>query len=331
MAQASRLGTVLLLALTPSACTLLDGLSGLTGAGGDDAGSDVAEIDAPVDASEVGPTDTGKPPVESGADAPRDVGHDAPPDRTTMDVAQDTTPPVDVQQEPPPLAYFQVVAMDMPQAYWRLDEPVGSTTAHDATGNGHDGTYTGGVALASPGAIANDADTAATFDGTSGYIDVKNAFQFAGMTAYTLEAWVKPPATLDANFHSWMGRNDGQPPTEGYLAYTDPSGPLFVVERIDSATKVFANGNTAPAASTWAHVVVTYQGGVGSNVWVNGQSGSASTSDVSLAGATSDFVIGAENGGLTSWWSGEIDEVAVYGYALSQMQIQNHYKVGTGQ
>lgn len=336
MAPASRLGTVVLLALTPSACTLLDGLSGLTGAGGDDASGDVVGADAPDETADApgqdadgATTDTGKPGPESGADARRDVGGDAPADTTTMDVVQDTTPPVDVQQEPPPLAYFQVVAMDMPQAYWRLDEPVGSTTAHDATGNGHDGTYTGGVTLASPGAIANDADTAATFDGTSGYIDVKNAFQFAGTTTFTLEAWLKP--NLDTNYHAWIGRNDGQPPSEGYLAYVDPMGPFYMLERLDSATKVFANGNVAPANATWAYVVVTYPGGAGANVWVNGQPGTASTNDVALAGATTDFVIGAEAGGATSWWSGEIDEVAVYGYALSQTQIQNHYKVGTGQ
>ena len=335
MAARLRLGTVVLLALTPSACTLLDGLGGLTGAGGDDASGDVVGADAPDETADapgsggdVGTTDTGKPGPESGADAARDVGRETEADSTTMDVVQDVTSPPDVQ-EAPPLAYFQVVAMDMPQAYWRLDEPVGSTTAHDATGNGHDGTYTGGVTLAQPGAIANDADTAVTFDGASGYVDVKNSFAFAGMSAFTLEAWVKP-TTLDANFHSWMGRNDGQPPTEGYLAYTDPSGPFFVVERIDSTTKVFANGSIAPAAATWAYVVITYQSGTGPNVWVNGQIGTGSSTDVSLAGATSDFVIGAENGGLTSWWLGEIDEVAVYAYALSQMQIQNHYNVGTG-
>ncbi len=319
MAHASRLGTVVLLALTPSACTLLDGLGGLAGVGGDDVSGD---------APDGGTTDSAKPPIDSSADAPRDAGGESQRESSTVDVTQDV-PPADVQQEPPPLAYFQVVAMDMPQAYWRLDEPSGSTTAHDATGNGHDGTYVGGVALGAGGAIANDQDTAASFDGTSGYVDVKNAFQFAGMTAFTLEAWLKP--NVDSQYRCWMSRNDGQPPTEGYLAYVDPAGPFFMLERIDSGTKTFANGPIAPATATWAHVVVTYQQGVASIVWVNAQPGPTETNDVSLAGATSDFVIGAEVGGATAFWSGEIDEVAVYAYALSATQIQTHYKVGTGQ
>jgi hypothetical protein len=324
MAPRLRLGTVVLLAVAPSACTLIDGLGGLTGGGGDDASGDVGGGgDVNGDGPEAGTSDMWTPPTESGADARH------PESSTTDVVGRDTTPPPDVQQEAPPLPYFQVVAMDTPLAYWRLDEQAGTTTAHDITGNGHDGTYTGGVTLGAAGAIVNDADTAASFDGASGYVDVKNAFQFAGMAAFTLEGWLKP--TVDTNYHAWIGRNDGQPPSEGYLGYIDPAGQLYMIERISAGTKIFTNGSIAAANATWAYVVITYQSGVGSTVWVNAQAGPATTNDVSLAGATSDFVIGAENGGLTSWWAGEIDEVAVYGYALSQTQIQTHYKVGTGQ
>ncbi len=329
MAPTPRLGAVFLLALTPSACTLLDGLGGLTGTGGDDAGGDVVGADAPDETGDVGATDTGKPGPESGSDAPRDVGGDTQPDSTTADVAQDTTMPPDVQ-EAQPLAYFQVVAADSPQAYWRLDEPVGSTTAHDATGNHYDGTYVGGVTLAVKGAIANDQDTAASFDGATAWVDCKNIFQFAGKTAFTLEAWVQP--TLDGQYRSWMSRNDSSgPPTEGYLAFIEPAGNLYNFQRVDSGTKITADSSIAATSATWAHVVVTYDPSVGSIVYVNGQAGPTTTSDVSLAGATSDFTIGAQNVGGTAWWLGAIDEVAVYAYALSSTQIQTHYKVGTGQ
>jgi len=325
MAPRLRLGAVFLLAVTPSACTVLDPLSGLTPAGGDDGGGDVVTGDAP----DVGTSDAGRPPTDSGADGPSDATTDTQHDASTMDVVeQDTKPPPDAQ-DGAALAYYQVVAADSPQAYWRLDEAVGSTTAHDATGNGHDGTYKGGVTLGGAGAIANDADTAATFDGASGYVDVPGAFAFAGTADFTLEGWLKPAAVND--YYAWIGRNDGQPPSEGYLGYVDPSGPFFMLERTDTGTKVYTQGAGAPAVGSWAYVVVTYQHGVGSIVWVNGQAGTTQTNDVSLAGATSDFIIGAENGGATSWWSGEIDEVAVYDYALSAARIQAHYMVGTGQ
>lgn len=329
MAAPLRTGTLLLLALTPSACTLLDGLGGLAGAGGDDAGGDVIGADAPGSDADVGTGDTGNPGPESGADAPRDVGGDTQRESSTMDVAQDVPSPADVQ-EAPPLAYYQVVAADSPQAYWRLDEPLNATTAHDLTGNHYDGTYVGGVTLAVPGAIANDQDTAASFDGATAWVDAKNIFQFAGKVPFTLEAWVKP--MLDTSYRSWLSRNDSSgPPSEGYLAFIEPAGNIYSFQRVDSGTKITAQGSIAATNDTWTYLVVVYDPSVGSTVYVNAQAGPPSTSDVSLAGATTDFTIGAQNAGTTSWWLGAIDEVAVYDYALPAGHIQTHYKVGTGQ
>lgn len=332
MAHASRLGTVLLLALTPSACTLLDGLDGLAGSGGDDASGDVVGPDArgetgdaPAERADVAGGDGSMPGPESGADVARETQ----PESSTADVTQDTAPPQDVTQEQP-LAYFQVVAMDMPQAYYRLDELSG-TTAHDATGHGNDGTYTGGYVLGVTGAIANDQDTAASFDGSTGYVDVKNAFAFAGKVPFTLEAWLKP-SIVDNNYRCWMSKNDqGTGPSEGYLGFVDSSTSVFSFQRVDSGTKITAGSNVAAVANTWAYVVVTYDPMAGSIVYVNAQGSTPQTNDVSLAGAVTDFVIGAENGGSTAWWAGAIDEVAVYGYALTAAQVQNHYMVGTGQ
>lgn len=323
MAPRLRLGTILVLAVTPSACSLIGGLDGLTGGGGNDASAEVS-VDAPSEGADVGTTDGSNPVPESGADATSE----AQPDSSAADVVQDVTAP-DVT-ESGTVAYFTEVAMDSPQAYWRLDDPAGSTTAKDVTGNGHDGTYMGGVTLGAAGAIANDADPAASFDGATGWIDVKNAFTFAGKVPFSLEAWVKP-STLDSNYHSWMSKNDSSgPPSEGYLAFLDPTGP-FSFQRVDSGTKITAQGGTNAAAGTWAHVVVVYDPTAGTIVYVNGQAGAAQAMDVSLAGATTDFTIGAQNAGTTAWWLGAIDEVAVYDYALSAARILAHYNVGIGQ
>ena len=51
---------------------------------------------------------------------------------------------------------------DAPAGYWRLDETSGTTAADTIGGNA--GTYSGGVTLGIPGAVAGD--TAASFDGT---------------------------------------------------------------------------------------------------------------------------------------------------------------------
>src|SRR5438874_13602683 len=56
--------------------------------------------------------------------------------------------------------YSAVVLADTPLGYWRLGESDASQPAKDASGNGYDGTYNGGVTVGQPGAINGDADTA---------------------------------------------------------------------------------------------------------------------------------------------------------------------------
>jgi hypothetical protein len=65
----------------------------------------------------------------------------------------------------PAVTYPDHVLDDGAVAYWRLGEASG-TTAVDATGNGHDGTYVFSPTLGVTGLLINDVDTAATFTGT---------------------------------------------------------------------------------------------------------------------------------------------------------------------
>src|SRR6266852_7303617 len=68
--------------------------------------------------------------------------------------------------------YSAVILADKPLGYWRLGESDPSQAAKDASGNGNDGTYVGGVTLGQKGAINRDPDTAAQFDGSTGYVDI---------------------------------------------------------------------------------------------------------------------------------------------------------------
>src|SRR5262249_37607737 len=66
--------------------------------------------------------------------------------------------------------YSAVILADNPLGYWRLGESKTSMPAEDATTNGNDGTYVGEVTLGHPGAIVGDPDTAALFDGATGFV-----------------------------------------------------------------------------------------------------------------------------------------------------------------
>jgi hypothetical protein len=330
-ARAPSAGALLACALAVGACGELFPLDGLTGnnagaadgaagdgasSGGDGAGSGDALAEG---ASLDGPADAHGPDV---------VGLDAPPDTTVESGPPDAKP--EASQEASPVSYAEEVLSDGPIGYWRLDEPAGQSGAKDSSTSHNDGAYVGGVTLGAPGAIANDADTAATFDGTSGYVEMGQAFAFAGTAACSFEAWVKP--VLNASYQGILARNDESgPPTEGYLFFVEPSDTAYYdFQRVDSGNKFTIQSSTIASDGVWAHLVVTYDGAQAVE-YFDGQAQSTEPTTLSLAGATSNFVLAAEGGGATEWFTGTLDEVAVYDKALPAGRVLAHYHVGTGQ
>ncbi len=351
MGARSRLAMVVVLAAAPTACNALFSLDGLNGAGagGDAAGAEAAGGEAGHASGEAGP-DTGGGPGETGAegggtpeaggngdadatsssgdpdahDSGGTTGVDAPPETTVADSPHEAAP------ESGTVGYAQTVLADGPIGYWRLDEPLGATVAKDSSGHGNDGTYVGGVALQAKGAIAGDSDTAATFDGATGWVDVGAAFPFTGTVACSFEVWAM--TTADDDYRSMLSRDDNATgPSVGYLMYIEPSSnPYYNFERVTAGQKSIAEGTvTQVVPNTWQHVVATFDG-TKVVLYVNGVVGDTESNTFSVQASTHDFVIGAEEGGQTAWWEGPLDEVAVYDYALTQTQVQHHYAVGTG-
>ncbi|HEY3821875.1 MAG TPA: LamG domain-containing protein [Polyangiaceae bacterium] len=225
-----------------------------------------------------------------------------------------------------PTGYPAQVLADAPLAYWRFDEASG-TKAADSSGHGNDATYEGGITLAAPGALAGDGDTAATFDGVSGFVDAGNLFAFAGQTQFSLEAWAS--VEVQSTYAGLVTRNDavGGPPSEGYLLFVGPTDGPFGFQRLDGASVSTAASVAGPGASGFTYVVATFDG-LELVVYVNGESQGSQTASFSIAGAVADFVVGAEAGGTGNYLSGTLDEVAVYDHALSADRVRTHYLAG---
>ena len=221
-----------------------------------------------------------------------------------------------------PSMYATTVEGDHPVAYWRLDETSG-TTAHDATGNGHDGTINGGVTLGQPGAT-NDGDTAMSFDGSSGDITVSNLTGIpSGNQSYTLEAWVK-----GLNGANNMGSPDG---FIGYGNYgTDGQVIAFRDAGCNGLDTYWWNYDTSANFSanlcdgSYHYIVATYDNATGTRtIYLDGvqvgQDQAPTTNNAQLM----NFALAKTNGG--EYLQGALDDVAIYDYALSQTQITNHY------
>ena len=93
----------------------------------------------------------------------------------------------------PTSTYRDAVLASNPASYWRLGES-GGTIAADEMGL-NPGSYVNGVTLGALGALRNDSDRAASFDGVNDIVSVPDASSLNATTGVTVEAWVKRTKT----------------------------------------------------------------------------------------------------------------------------------------
>jgi hypothetical protein len=215
-------------------------------------------------------------------------------------------------------SYAAAVLADQPLGYWRLDDT--NLVASDASGHEITGTYGAGVTRGVSGALADDPDPAAQFDGASGVISVGANFDFPANAAFSLEAWLKPALLGDTPRHVFT-KQDRQDPKQGYalLVYHE-----LTFERFVAANGIFARFPIS--VDQLYHVVATYDG-VTMSLYVNGTLASTATDTRTVPSIASAALIGATTDTF-NFFSGVIDEVAVYGAALPAARVKEHFMAG---
>lgn len=213
--------------------------------------------------------------------------------------------------------YRDVVLADGPLAYYRLGESVGPT-ARDETGR-FDGTYRGACALGAAGAIGGDADTAVAFDDDC-TVDLGDRFAFADKAPFTVEAWVMSAG--QGNYqHVFTRQLRVGSPVDGYaLLLNTPTTAL--AERFTSGAGAQTDPSTLPAGKL-AHVVLTYDGAA-LRLYADGAPPSIVGDDRVMSTLGAKAFIGSTGGG--NYFSGVIDEVAIYDKALTPDRIEAHRK-----
>jgi len=190
----------------------------------------------------------------------------------------------------------------------------------------NDGDYFGGVPLGIVGAIAGDADTAATFDGLNDYGSVTRTIQ----DDFSIELWFKSTQGIGTGAQWWNGA--GMVDAELNGAFNDFGVSLRSDGRvvagvgtpdvsIVSATGGYNNG-------AWHHVVFTRTKASGAmQLYVDGTSaGTATGSTLSLTSPASINFGRLLNG--TNPFAGSLDEVAVYNVTLPQTTVTSHFNAG---
>ena len=221
-------------------------------------------------------------------------------------------------------SYADTVKQDGPAGYWRLDETTGDVAKDSA--DSHDGAYLNGVTLGRPGALVGDADQAAGFAaGPKTKIDVPWSDALNGSN-FTFECWARVTGG-SGSYRSPMTSRASDGTLRGYLFYAAPNNNWQFWTGNGAGAWTVLQG-PAVQVNAYAHLVGSYDGTTLS-FYVNG----ALAAQLAAPFAPNDVNPLRIGGGATEgdgdfFFEGDLDEVAVYGAALSEDRVLAHYVAG---
>jgi hypothetical protein len=221
------------------------------------------------------------------------------------------------------------------QSFWQLNDSSGTTAVDSKDSN--NGTFEGGFTLGANGLLdssASDSGNKATqFDGHSGYVKVSFNSNL-NTPSFTVEAIVQPSG-VDADTHVIVSSDTGYQLVlsgNAFEASVADGGalqsPVTVNAQAQGGTPYYvAMTYDAPSKTLQLFVNPAASDGFGTFLQTE------NTGDQSFASATvsyqaaksGDFLIGASAGGPSEFFSGVIQDVAVYDRALSFCEIVQHY------
>jgi LruC domain-containing protein len=194
---------------------------------------------------------------------------------------------------------------------WPLNENAG--TIADDVFDGNNGTITG--ATWSSGISGS----CLHFNGSTDWIKVPKASNLNLTNSITMMVWAKTEANLTTKIFQkgdWDGHGIGQGNWDGW------NGTI----RLNNATSTTLHwGDGLPVLNQWYHLAMTYDGTI-MKFYVNGQLKNSKAVSGVLAVNTRDVSIGSDNG-AQKFFKGSIDEVKIYGVALTQTEIQANFKL----
>ena len=234
----------------------------------------------------------------------------------------------------PPSPYAATVLADSPSWQWRMGEASG-TTAYDQAGSNDailNTSTAGGRGV--PGALIGDADTATDFAGTgiTGTVPMISPFWQSGPQTFSLEAWLKTSTTTGGKIIGFGTEDNGRSSTNGNdrNLYMNNAGQIYFGVRPDMGMRRTINSPASYNDDNWHHAVATL-GADGMKLYVDGSLVASNPSYTKAQVYRGYWRIGGDQ--LSNWPSkptneaikADLDEIAVYPYALSAGRVGAHY------
>jgi RHS repeat-associated protein len=226
-------------------------------------------------------------------------------------------------------SYADIVLADSPAAYWRLGESSGSTAA-DASGHADNGTYLNSPGLGATGLLTGDANTAVTVNGTNQSVSTPaNVLTLPSTSsAFSVEAWFETSASTGKEM-IYSARSSGQ--QYAFIELYVSAGKLYGAIEANYSLNTYTVGGGSSVSDGLPHYVVFTRDTSGTmHLFLDGVEVNTATDNGPGNGASTGLdeqQIGADarDG---NYFTGTIDEVAVYNSALDTAQVSAHYTAG---
>ena len=208
---------------------------------------------------------------------------------------------------------------------WTFDEAT-NTVAYDTSGYGDNGTLIGNTHFATDTPYyvvgSGTGKYSMFFDGTDDYISITDS-AYLSSDAVTVSVWVKMNELDRDQFVIYKSHSAN--PWESYrlAVYGATNIPHFrIALEPDGLSSGTANGPSALELNKWYHLVGTFDG-TRIILYINGVAGSpvslsggiwATNNPLYIGGVAADFNI-----------NGFIDDVRIYGVALTALEVQKRY------
>ncbi|MCB1096303.1 MAG: LamG domain-containing protein [Verrucomicrobiae bacterium] len=219
--------------------------------------------------------------------------------------------------------YAAEITLDNPIAYWRLGDS-GPSDAVDSSGNGHDGASEDGtLEFGQASLVPPDTDTSVSLNGDRVFVDGFDKVD----TGFSVEFWTKIDAPT-ASFVNLVGDGDGGL-NFMLMVYLTPGGNVRPhVQTTDGfgsldSVATITDGQLHHVVSTWDEAsgeMVLHIDGEVADVAVS--AGIFPTTGEAINNENPVF-IGRDN--REGGWDGQIDEVALYDYALPTARVKAHF------
>jgi hypothetical protein len=230
-----------------------------------------------------------------------------------------------------------------PVAWYKFDECQG-TVAHDSSVNRNDGTITigasgsqtaagtctdGNSAHAWNNGVVGKINNSLNFDGTDDYVTMgKNVLNTTGN--FTVSAWVK--LSVLNNYQAIVSEIGTDNAAGEYQMRVSSSNTIQLIRRFGGSTSTYLVASSLSNTLTtnkWYLITGVYSGSDSNlRIYINGviDPNTASSSSYG-ASASSQTIIGSADANAYPF-AGQIDDVRLYNYALTQNQILNLYNGG---